>query len=57
MPEQPDKPIEGTLPETLKKVVEDRGERHFENLQKELGSHYYDGVAQLILDEQAGRLN
>lgn len=57
VPEQPDKPIEGTLPETLKKVVEDRGERHFENLQKELGSHYYDGVAQLILDEQAGRLN
>lgn len=57
VPEQPDKPKEGTLPETLKKVVEDQGERHFEDLQKELGSHYYDGVAQLILDEYAGRLN
>ena len=57
VPEQPDRPNDGTLPETLKKVVEDRGERHFENLQKELGAHYYDGVVQLLLDEQAGRLN
>ena len=57
VPEQPDRPNDGTLPETLKKVVEDRGERHFENLQKELGAHYYDGVVQLLLDEQAGRLD
>ena len=47
---------EPQLPETAAKIVQKQGERHFTNLKKELGAHYYDGVVQLMLDYYADQL-
>lgn len=47
---------EPELPEAAANIVQKQGERHFTNLKKELGAHYYDGVVQLMLDYYADRL-
>lgn len=46
----PPEPDYGTLPEGVGEIVSDAGEKHFENLRDKLGTHYYDGVVQLMLD-------
>ena len=39
------------VPDAVAQIASDLGEQHFANLKEQLGPHYYDGVAQLIMDE------
>ena len=51
-----ERPKEPELPEAAGKLIQKQGERHFTNLKKTLGTHYYDGVVQLMLDYYADQL-
>ena len=45
-----ERPKEPELPEAAGKLIQKQGERHFAHVKKQLGTHYYDGVVQLLLD-------
>lgn len=46
-----EKPAFTELPDSVKDVVSDVSQSHWEGLQDMLGAHYYDGVMQLIFDD------
>ena len=46
-----EKPDFISLPDSAAEYVSDKGDEHFSDLQEKLGSHYYDGVIQLLLDD------
>lgn len=47
---------EAELPESAANLIKKQGEKHFSNLKEQLGTHYYDGVVQLLLDHYADQL-
>ena len=50
-----EQPTYDTLPEAVETIVTNAGDQHWDNLQAHLGTHYYDGVIQLMLDEAAAQ--
>lgn len=48
---------EPKLPEGAAELISKQGQKHYTNLRKQLGPHYYDGVVQLMLDYFADELH